>query len=264
MHILIALCALALLLFALDLRLKTVYYRVETEKLEGGLRVALITDLHSCRYGKGQKNLIAAIDAAAPELILLGGDFFSDEPPGEAALELLDYVTAAYPCYYVTGNHEKGRGATALVALMKARGVTVLRGEGVRYTKDGVDLDIYGLDDPQGGKSLASQLELLEDGLDESRFSLLLSHRPEAVELYNRYGFDLILTGHAHGGQVRLPGLINGVYAPNQGWFPRYAGGLYKLERGTMIVSRGLGKFVPLFPRVFNRPELVIVDIAGK
>lgn len=92
---------------------------------------------------------------------------------------------------------------------------------------------------------------------------MLLSHRPELFETYQKYGFDLVLSGHAHGGQWRIPGVLNGLFAPDQGLFPEYAGGRYDYAEGTMIVSRGLARESTPVPRIFNRPEVVIVDIFG-
>jgi len=101
---------------------------------------------------------------------------------------------------------------------------------------------------------------LLQDEPKE-QFTLLLSHRPERIEDYLGYPFDLILSGHAHGGQWRLPGIVNGLYAPNQGLFPKYAGGRYDFEDTAFLVSRGLARESTKIPRVFNRPELVVVDL---
>ena len=108
-----------------------------------------------------------------------------------------------------------------------------------------------------GQKDTVKQLQALLDG---ERFSILLSHRPERVEDYAASGFDLVAAGHAHGGQVRIPGLLNGLLAPNQGLFPKYAGGLYDLGGTELAVSRGLS-INPLLPRVFNPPEIVVVEI---
>ena len=117
----------------------------------------------------------------------------------------------------------------------------------VQYTTDGVEIK--------------KQLYSADEMSDRQYFSVLLSHRPELVELYQEHDFDLVLCGHAHGGQWRIPEILNGLYAPNQGVFPKYAGGRYDFENQTMIVSRGLARESTLAPRIFNRPELVIVDI---
>ena len=166
--------------------------------------------------------------------------------------------------YYVTGNHEFWTGRVEEVReLLRARGAVVLEGESAAVTAAGQTLRIGGIDDPSVGEDIwREQLETVTAAQDGETFSILLTHRPERVEDYTGRGFDLVLAGHAHGGQWRLPGLINGLIAPNQGLFPRYAGGRYALDGDTtMIVSRGLARESTRIPRLFNRPELVVVDI---
>ena len=104
-------------------------------------------------------------------------------------------------------------------------------------------------------------MEKAEKAADQEHFTVLLSHRPELAEMYQKYKFDLVLSGHAHGGQWRIPGILNGLFAPNQGILPRYAGGRYDFEGQTLIVSRGLARESTLAPRIFNRPELVIIEL---
>jgi len=106
-----------------------------------------------------------------------------------------------------------------------------------------------------------SQIAAVSDAADTASYTILLSHRPEYYETYTDYDFDLALCGHAHGGQWRIPGILNGLYAPHQGIFPKYAGGRYDREDMTMIVSRGLARETTWVPRIFNRPELVIIDL---
>ena len=133
---------------------------------------------------------------------------------------------------------------TLALGLAAAAGVTLLAGLDARLV-----VRTYTIESEQAAQ-------------DGEAFSILLTHRPERVEDYVGRGFDLVLAGHAHGGQWRLPGLINGLIAPNQGLFPRYAGGRYALDGDTtMIVSRGLARESTRIPRLFNRPELVVVDI---
>ena len=120
-----------------------------------------------------------------------------------------------------------------------------------------------GGDDPKcGGSMWSDQLSAAAKAADPDCFAVLLSHRPERVEDYLAYDFDLVLSGHAHGGQWRLPGLVNGLLAPDQGFFPAYAGGLYRLDENTdLVVSRGLARESTRVPRIFNPPELVIIDV---
>ncbi len=251
-------------LCALDPRLSVRTYEVTTEKLTQPVRLALVTDLHSCRYGDGQKTLLAALDEAQPDVLLLSGDIVDDELPEEPAWTFLSAAASRYPTYYVTGNHEFWSGRVdGIKEQMAQLGINVM--DGVTTTKilDGQPLSISGVDDPEVGESLwQRQLAFCAGAIDDGTFSLLLSHRPERINAYTGLGFDLVLAGHAHGGQWRLPGLINGVLAPNQGLFPAYAGGCYSLDDAThLIVSRGLARESTRIPRLFNRPELVIVDV---
>ncbi|MCM1494443.1 MAG: metallophosphoesterase [Bacteroides sp.] len=256
------------LLVSCDMRLKTVVYTMETEKLNRPIRLALITDLHSCKYGKNQSTLLQAVDAQKPDIVLLGGDIFDDERSYENAEITLKYLSEQYPCYYVTGNHEYwSRDIATILEIVDSYGITILEGACDTIQVKGQTLNICGVDDPdvvsytKNAKGMTEQLMAVQAQKAEAGYSILLTHRPEWVDTYKQYGFDLILAGHAHGGQWRIPGLLNGLYAPNQGIFPAYAGGKYPLEPGTMIVSRGLARESTLAPRIFNRPELVIIDL---
>ena len=136
-----------------------------------------------------------------------------------------------------------------------------------KQTVNGESINICGVDDPavveytEHGQGIEWQMKEALKGVDTENYTILLSHRPELIDTYKEYDFDLVLSGHAHGGQWRIPGLINGIYVPNQGLFPQYAGGRYDYDTGTLSVSRGLARESTPIPRVFNRPELVIVKV---
>ena len=250
-------------------------YEVRTGRLASPIRIALLTDLHSCRYGEGQRELLDAVAAEEPDLVLLGGDFFEDRMPEANAVALLEGLRGKYPLYYVSGNHEYRNEAARFQAQMAALarcGVKRLAGTRETITIGGDTIDLCGVDDPdayllssalpeENDLSFWQQLDAVEPTPAHEHFTVLLSHRPEYFPLYARHGFDLVLCGHAHGGQWRIPGVLNGVYAPGQGFLPRYAGGEYREGGSTMIVSRGLARYNNVIPRVFNRPELVIVDL---
>lgn len=262
-------------------------YQVKNAKIQGKLRIALVTDLHSCKYGKGQKKLLDAIEKQQPDVILLGGDIFDDKLSDARTEEFLAGISGRYPCYYVTGNHECWAGTEAFqvkMELLKKYGILRLAGDVAELSTGSGEVLLCGVDDPHvsmvrstdaKGQASNHQKELSDIGkeLRETSnmvgngvglFTILLTHRPELVTEYEQGGFDLVLAGHAHGGQVRIPGILNGLYAPNQGLFPKYAGGRYDLEGMTMIVSRGLARESTLFPRFFNPPELVIVELSGE
>ena len=251
-----------LILPGLDTRLAVRTYQVESGKLTAPVRLALITDFHSCDYGEGQSELMDAVRSAQPDLVLLGGDILDDGLPPDHALELAGLLSEEFPCYYVSGNHEHRSGRTEeYKEFLRSLGVTVLEGERITVTAGEQALDLCGVDDPSVAEGLwPAQLAACADG-DTGRYTILLAHRPERVDAYRAYSFDLILAGHAHGGQWRIPGLINGLVAPNQGVFPQYAGGQYDLGTSTMVVSRGLARESTRIPRLYNRPELVVVDL---
>ena len=260
-----AAAALLGLAAGLDSRLTVPHYQIESEKLSGAVRVALITDLHCCDYGQGQRDLLDAVAAENPDLVLLGGDIVDDDPslPVENAYTVVKALAEQYPTYYVTGNHEFWSGQVEEIKEnMTACGAAVLAGAWEDVTINGQNLRICGVDDPTVGTlEWKTQLTRVGEAADGSRFTILVTHRPERVEEYIQYNFDLTVAGHAHGGQWRLPGLINGLLAPNQGLFPKYAGGLYDLNGQTMVVSRGLARESTRIPRFFNRPELVVLEL---
>ncbi len=252
-------------LFAFDSRLTVVNYKLETGKVSAPVRLALLTDLHSCTYGAGQRELLDAVAAQFPDAILLSGDIVDDDKrlPEENALAVVRALAEKYPVYYVTGNHEFWNDETdAVRARLSQAGAVVLAGTSAFLAVAGQTLQICGVDDPAVGESVwQGQLGQVTAEKNPLLFSVLLSHRPERVSFYNQAGFDLVLAGHAHGGQWRLPGVINGLIAPDQGLLPKYAGGLYPLDGTTLIVSRGLARESTRVPRIFNRPEVVIADI---
>lgn len=280
-----AVILLILAIFAFDTRLMVRKYSIEAEEIETPIRVALVTDLHSCYYGENQSDLIDAIDVENPDVILLGGDIFDDVKEDTNTELFFAGIADKYPCYYVTGNHECWGGKYRFdnqMAILEKYNIPVLSGETVTLTVNGETVNLCGVDDPdvymvntdpeqdpegyiqaQTNKedTFLSQIAAVSDTVSEDRYTILLSHRPEYYENYTEYTFDLVLCGHAHGGQWRIPGILNGLYAPHQGIFPKYAGGRYDSEDMTMIVSRGLAKETTRIPRIFNRPELVVIDV---
>ena len=247
-------------------------YTVHSKKLTAPVRLALITDLHSTPYGQNQEKLIRAIRTEGPDAVLFAGDIVDDKRPAEPALSLFEALSKEFPCYYVCGNHEVYTGrADEIKAAIRARGVTVLEGDCMPAVLNGQHLLIAGVDDPQVWNIprhhryavpegwLASFNACAQQAAQSGAFSLLLSHRPELADIYRNSAFSLVLSGHAHGGQVRIPGIINGLFATGQGVFPKYVGGVYPLGGTTLIVSRGL--CLNMLPRVFNRRELVMVTL---
>lgn len=263
--LIVMLLLLALILPGLDQRLKVVHYAVNAEGLTNPVRIALVTDLHSCAYGPGQRTLIDALDAEAPDGVMLVGDIFDDKLSDDNTETFLAGIAGRYPCWYVTGNHEYWSGAAAFdrkMAILEKLNIPRLENEAVEVELNGQRVTLCGVDDPRAWSNDATvyAAKLRELARTES-YAILLAHRPEYAEMYAECGFDLVLSGHAHGGQWRVPGLLNGLFAPNQGLFPKYAGGVYQIEDTTMVVSRGLARESTRVPRFYNRPELVIVEL---
>ena len=248
-------------------------YEVKTNKLNYGesLRIVLLSDLHSCIYGKQQSKLIAKVREQNPDIILLAGDIADDERPIDGTRFMLEGLQGVAPMFYVTGNHEYWIGEISEVKeLFRSYGVTVLEDEYQEIVVGGIPLVIAGVDDPEwvryekkegsGEQIMKAKFKELDD---VENYKILVAHRPEMIEVYKKYSFDLVVSGHAHGGQVRIPWILNGLYAPNQGWLPPYAGGAYKHETLTHVVSRGLSKNI-ILPRIFNPPEVVVIHVEGE
>lgn len=253
-----------LTLIALDERLIPRTYTVVSPKLTAEVRLAVVTDFHS---SDNADDVVAMVASCAPDAVLLVGDLFDDDTqnrPTERTLSLMRQLSALYPCYYVSGNHEAWTGEMdALYQQTEEAGVTVLRMSSGVLTVRGQRIALCGVPDPyemvfSGAPDTEEQLRQALEDVDSADFTVLLAHRPELLAKYAQFPLDLVVSGHAHGGQVRIPGVLNGLYAPNQGWFPKLAGGAYTQEGTTLIVSRGLAVRTRL-PRIFNRPEVVLV-----
>ncbi len=254
----------ALALIALDERLILRTYTVASPKLTAEVRLAVVTDFHS---SDNADDVAAMVASCAPDAVLLVGDLFDDDTqnrPTERTLSLMRQLSAQYPCYYVSGNHEAWTGEMdALYQQTEDAGVTVLRMSSGVLTVRGQRIALCGIPDPyemvfSGAPDTEEQLRQAMENVDSADFTVLLAHRPELLAKYAQFPLDLVVSGHAHGGQVRIPGVLNGLYAPNQGWFPKLAGGAYTQDGTTLIVSRGLAVRTRL-PRIFNRPEVVLV-----
>ena len=260
---------LALVLPGLYNGMKTVTYDIDSALVSSPVRIVLITDLHSCRYGKDEKKLTDAVISLEPDIILLGGDFFDDKLDSGNCESFLQTLNGRYPVYYVTGNHEYWSDSDKFwddMQTLQDYGVIRLRGDMEILDIGDAQIAVCGIDDPhlfyqEDDTDFTEELEAVTSAVPEDVFSILLTHRPELYEEYQGRGFDLVLAGHAHGGQWRVPGLINGLFAPDQGLFPQYAGGYYSGGDTPMIVSRGLARESTLLPRLYNRPELVVIDI---
>lgn len=248
---------------ALDPRMIARTYTVESEKIDAPVRLALLTDFHGCDYGEDASRLVNAVNELQPDAVLLVGDIFDDKLAWDDSEALVRSLAAEWPCFYVTGNHEYwSNRVEEICRIVRNAGAKVLEQNGETIILNGQRISFCGVPDPSAGVNMEGALRLAAADAEPGAFTVLLAHRPELIEKYAANGaFDLVVSGHAHGGQIRIPGLVNGLYAPNQGWFPEYAGGLYAVDGMTMIVSRGLARESTLFPRIFNRPELVLIEL---
>ena len=240
-----------------------------------GLRLALVTDLHSCRYGAEGRALAEAIKAQNPDAVLLSGDIFDDRLPDDNAKAFLAAIARDIPCFYAFGNHEHWSDRIPeMREILLSSGVTVLVGKVKTVKMRGVEIDFCGIDDPtyMSASAWLAQIASVASASDSSRLRILLSHRPEYAAEYEKHGFDLVVSGHLHGGQWGLPFLGLVVCGPSSGGpegherflFPRMAGGAYALKNGTtMVVSRGLARESTPLPRFFNHPEVVILKISN-
>ena len=233
-----------------------------------GFRIAQVSDLHNKDFGEGYGQLLTLLSQINPDIIVVTGDLIdSRQTDLDVALEFAWQAGKIARVYYVSGNHEARvpEYEDLKTGLVKA-GVVILENQKVQITREGESITLMGIDDPSFqedylfGDSESVARQAIEDLKNESDgYTVLLSHRPELFDLYVDTGMDLVFSGHAHGGQFRLP-FIGGLVAPNQGFFPEYDAGQFNEENTTMIVSRGVGNsIIPI--RFNNRPEIVLVTL---
>ena len=230
-----------------------------------GCRIAVIADLHSTEFGENNDRLFSAIAAEQPDYIFLTGDLtdrFRGLPEGYAEA-VADGLTAIAPTYYVTGNHEWALGGVRdLKAALGERGMTVLSNHFLTLERGGDTIVLSGIDDPNGYADQKTPEELATEiyAAHGDPFWLLLAHRNDRfAEQYSLLGADLVVSGHAHGGIIRLP-FTDGLISHDMTWFPDYTAGFYEKNSSALFVTRGLGNSGPSF-RLFNRPEVAILTL---
>lgn len=231
-------------------------------------RIVQISDLHNKNFGKEQSKLLEKVESLSPDIIVVTGDLIDRRRYNlEIAMSFINKAVKVAPVYYVSGNHEAWSGKYSEIEkkLIEA-GVNVINDTNIEIRKGDERIQLLGLSDPAflttnyiDETDTSSVEEYLDNWSRSVGFKILLSHRPELFDLYSKNNIDLVFSGHAHGGQIRIP-FIGGLIAPNQGFFPKYTSGSYNSDKTTMFVSRGLGN--SLFPvRVFNRPEIISVTL---
>lgn len=232
-------------------------------------RIAQVSDLHNDEFGKNNMELLQILSESTPDIIVITGDLVdSQHTDMDVALDFVRGAVQIAPVYYVTGNHEAWiQQYDELKTGLEMIGVTVLEDEAIQLEQGDEEVTLVGLSDPDftvNGDMFGEVPAMVGTKLGEltdieDSYTILLSHRPELFETYSDCEIDLVLSGHAHGGQFRLP-FVGGLIAPNQGIFPKYDAGLYTEDNTNMIVSRGIGNSVIPF-RFNNRPEIVLVEL---
>lgn len=229
-----------------------------------GYKIAHISDLHNADFGDNNKQLLSFIKNASPDIIVVTGDIVDSRRTNvEIARDFINNASEIAPVYYVTGNHEARVSEENRIDAVKLNeNITVLHNEDIFLLKGESAIQLIGIDDPDY-KAVTNSAEYMNDELqkyfDNEYFKILLSHRPELFDVYTQNNMNIVFSGHAHGGQFRLP-FVGGLFAPHQGLFPEYDSGLYTENNTNMIVSRGIGNSI--FPfRINNPPEIIIVTL---
>ena len=274
----IVLAVAAILLFALIIwiawgnkALELNSYTIASNKLPdsfNGFRIAQVSDLHNAEMGKDNEKLISMLVEAAPDIIVITGDIIDSRNTNvDVALDFAEQAVKIAPCYYVTGNHEaRVDEYSNLKDGLTELGVIVLEDAKTEIVCLGESIVLVGVTDPSfetdylfGDDETVMQSKLKELINEEDGYVVFLSHRPELFATYVKNKVDLVFSGHAHGGQFRLP-FVGGIVAPNQGVFPKYDAGIYSEGDTNMVVSRGVGNSIIPF-RVNNRPEVILIEL---
>ena len=266
LKIVFIICLIYLFLFINNEWLKITSYEYTSDKIPDafdGYKIVQVTDLHDAELGENHSRLIKKVASTKPDVILITGDVIDSRRYDlEKSLRAMEQLIEIAPVYYVLGNHEVATNEMSKIyEELELIGVHTLKNEHVLVELNGEKIALAGIEDPLMGMSPKKMIQAATSGLDSSTFTVLLSHRPEKFNDYVAQSLDLVFTGHANGGQIRLP-FIGGLIAPSQGWFPKYTDGLFEDGETTMVVNRGIGN--SLFPyRIFNRPEIIEMKLTA-
>ena len=262
---------------------KVTHYDVQSNKLnklKDERKIVFLTDLHNNSYGKDNEKLLTAIKEQNPDLILIGGDMLVGKPDisTEVAEHFVGKLTEICPTYYANGNHEQrmkiypekfGTKYHKYKSVIEKTGVRFLENEHVDLIIDDCEIQIHGLEIPREGykkfRKTFISLEQIEECIgkaDATKYQILLAHNPIYTDTYLKWGADLVLAGHLHGGIVRIPGL-GGVITPQFCLFPKYSGELTVKDGKSVVVSKGLGTHT-IRIRFLNPAELIVLHLRGK
>lgn len=237
-----------------------------------GYKIVQLSDLHSKSFGNNNEMLIDMIDKESPNIIVMTGDMVTaNEKDFTVFYSLVKELTKKYRVYYVYGNHEGELSLklkSEITAFLKENGVIVLDNDYISIEKNNEKINLYGLCYTQkyysykGGKKHIITENYIKNKLgtiDKNKYNILLTHNPLFFDAYSGYGFDLTLSGHVHGGLIRLP-FIGGILSPERKFFPQYSAGVYEKGNSKLVVSRGLSRGTKGF-RFFNRPDVVSITL---
>lgn len=252
--------------------LETTYYEVKDEKIPQsfeGYKIAHLSDIHNTKNLRLRQQIIQKLKEEKPQMIAITGDLVDSRKTDiQASLDFIDEIKNIAPIYYVAGNHEhRLADLDFLLQGLQDRGVTILDTKLLPLkTPQGQDfLQIMGVFDPWFLNNQLSdegdrvQEAVASTGWNPEIFTIFLSHRPELLSDYAEIGSELVLSGHAHGGQIRLP-FIGALVAPGQGFFPKLTQGLHQEKNTRLVISRGIGNSILPY-RINNQPELVIIHL---
>ena len=256
----------------LDNRLQTTHYTITSDKIPpefDGFRIAQISDLHAATI----PGVVSEIKAEKPDIIAITGDLVHDDGPFEPGVRLAARLTEIAPVYSVTGNHDLRRSDyKQFQHALDLTGTITLHDETETLRRNGAQISLSGIEDPfaESFSSLSSNIvKSIERIPPTNNYHIVLFHRANHMNLLKGHGFDLVLSGHMHGGQFRFPH-GRGICAPKSSWgsdtpllFPKYFAGRYRDGDMDMIVNRGLGNTM-LIPRLFNRPEITVIILKHK
>ena len=242
-------------------------YEVKSQKLPesfDGFKIVQLSDLHGAEFGEDGMELVEKVKELEPDIIALTGDFVTDEGDLAAVEKLAARLVKLCPVYFISGSHEFGSGLAVKVRnILERAGVKYLSNEYLTISRGEDGILLGGVEDPLAYADMLSPDELAQKMNDAApdAFKILLGHRNYWMTEYPELPVDLIFCGHAHGGLVRIPG-VGGLIGTDRRLFPDFDAGQFNNGRYTLIVSRGLGNSVSI-PRVFNRPEIVCVELSS-
>jgi len=254
-------------------RLVTTEYKLQFNNLPAafdGYRIVLIADLHGAEHGKDNERLVERIQSVNPDIITIAGDLVDKYQPGnpaekqiDVAQKLVQKLVRIAPVYYVTGNHEwePEIERQKLFSLLEENGADVLRNQYRRLSFGSDAIILAGIEDPLGPADMIKPEDLIKRirEREDTGFIIALYHRNYGLEMLSALGVDLILSGHAHGGMVRLP-FTDGLIGPRLEFLPTYTSGVYTKNNTKMVVTRGLGNHLG-WTRFLNNPQVVVVEL---